>query len=156
MLRPDSVNSTLFMVCDVQERFEPVMKNFNQVVAVAKRLVQMANELTVDVLVTEQYPRGLGKTSPAIRELVEESNVIEKTKFSMVTPDTQKFFSEKTAVVICGMEAHVCVSQTCFDLLEQGGITVYLLVDGVDSRSSLDKEIALQRLQTAGVVLTTR
>merc|ERR1711881_557541 len=137
------------------ERFEPAMKNFKNTLAIAQRLNNAAENLKIATLVTEQYPRGLGHTSePLLSEFKQHQSdnnrpchLIEKTKFSMVTDDTIKHVSGRKYAIVCGMETHVCVLQTCLDLLECN-IRPFLCVDGVESRSSVDKDIPLRRLDS--------
>merc|ERR1712142_1007156 len=135
------------------------MKNFNQVLEVARRLNSAASKLSIDTIVTEQYPKGLLHTSEPLKsELVasdsRQCKIFEKTKFSMVVEEVCPMLRGKTMAIVCGIETHVCVMQTCLDLIECG-IQPFLCVDGCDSRSALDKEIALKRLEKAGVILAT-
>jgi len=90
---------------------------------------------------------------------VDQGRVFEKKKFSMVTPEVQdclktKDFDDRESVILFGIEAHVCVQQTCLDLLEMGK-DVHIVVDGVSSQQPFDREIALQRMSNAGAFLTT-
>jgi len=157
----NNYSDTLFLICDIQQKFKPVMKNYETCVTVASRLAHVFAKFGIELLVTEQYPRGLGKTDEGLAQQIADSKiksrVLEKTVFSMVNDTTKKelnLFQEKQKFVIVGFEAHVCVLQTCLDLLEMGK-TVFLVADGVDSRSSVDKSFALERLRHVGVEVVT-
>lgn len=152
----DSGDSALVVV-DVQERFRNVQAGFEAMVAGVVRLVRAFRILELPVLVTEQYPRGLGHTVRELRELLGENEVATKTCFSSCGSEE---FSTRLArlgrkqVLVCGIEAHVCVSQTVHDLLERG-FSVHLAVDAVESRKAVDREAALRRMERSGAVLTT-
>ena len=139
---------------DVQEKFRNGIHKFATVVTGCKRMVRAANELNIPVVVTEQYPKGLGKT---VDELdVSKATVVEKTAFSMIVPDVVTKLSEAnpTDAVILGLEAHVCVQQSTLDLLEQG-INVHLCVDAVSSQTTTDRSCGLHRAASSGAYLTT-
>ena len=109
------------------------------------------------IVLTEQYPRGLGKTIPSIIEACEKRTPLEKVTFSCSGADGfEKFLirHEITEMVICGIETHVCVSQTALDLLSQG-MRVYLAVDALGSRNHIDYTTALRRLELEGALPVT-
>lgn len=138
------------LVIDVQEGFRPYA-TFAEVAAACGRLVAGARELGVPILASEQYPKGLGPTAPEIG--LEEEPRIEKTVFSVARADGFDL-GGRDQVLIGGIEAHVCVSQTVHDLLAQG-IEVHVAADAVGSRHPVDYERALPRLERAGAVVTT-
>ncbi|XP_077292397.1 isochorismatase domain-containing protein 2-like [Arctopsyche grandis] len=149
---------TIFLACDVQEAFRKSMSNFNTLVLVANRMSAASKILNVPLYVSEQYPRGLG---PTTKDFNKENAAItyDKTKFSMATPilldDLKKQFPNKLdAVVLFGLEAHVCVEQTAMDFRSQN-IDVHILADGCISRSQQDRVFALQRLRDIGCHITT-
>jgi len=150
-----TAGSCAFLVCDVQERFRPGIHKFATVVQGAQRLIRVADELDIPVLVTEQYPKGLGNTVSEI-DISGAACVVEKTDFSMAVPGiTEKLHElQPTDVVIVGLEAHVCVQQTTLDLLASG-YNVHLCVDAVSSQSTLDRACGLHRADRAGAFLTT-
>ncbi|XP_005108331.1 isochorismatase domain-containing protein 2 [Aplysia californica] len=147
-------NSALF-ICDMQEKFRPTIQYFPQIINVANRLLTAAQELEMPVLVTEQYPKGLG---PTVSELdVSQHKVFPKTCFSMIVPDVQAELekcSDVKSIVLCGIEAHACVQQTVFDLVEKD-YDVHVVVDACSSRSLVDRMYALQRMREVGAHLTT-
>lgn len=151
----------IFLLCDVQERFRPVIHKFDAVICRSNRLLMAANELRMPTLVTEQYPKGLGHTVSEIdvsNLAAHGGGVFEKTSFSMLSPGVQSHLAalgdKYTNFVVCGLEAHVCVQQTTLDLLEAGK-SVHLCVDGISSSSHTDRAAGLRRSERAGAVLTT-
>ncbi|KAF8381353.1 hypothetical protein PRIPAC_70495, partial [Pristionchus pacificus] len=150
-----SPSDSILMICDLQEKFRPSIIKFNEVVTVASRLVAAASMLEMPKIATEQYPRGLGHTVPELN-LPEATPVFDKTKFSMCIPSVDALLSRKSpkSVILCGVEAHVCVLQTALDLLERG-ISVHVVVDATSSRSAVDRTFAFKHLERAGAVLTT-
>jgi len=141
---------TALIVVDVQEGFRPY-ESFAGVAESCAKLVQAARILDVPLIVSEQYPKGLGHTSPEVG--LEEETPIEKSVFSAARADGFDLKGRNQAVV-CGIETHVCVSQTVLDLLEHG-IEVQVPANAVGSRHVIDYERALERLERAGAVVTT-
>jgi nicotinamidase-related amidase len=138
------------VVVDVQEGFRSYA-SFEAVAAGCAKLVGGARVLEVPLIVSEQYPRGLGHTAPEVE--VGDEPRIEKTVFSAARADGFDLAGRSQAIV-CGIETHVCVSQTVHDLLERG-VEVHVPADAVGSRHRLDWERGLERLQRAGAVVTT-
>ena len=135
------IESTALLVVDLQERLVPAMNNPCPVLDRSRLLLRGMAELGVDVLVTEQYPKGLGGTVPEIAELLPESSPpIAKTGFSaFVEPAFRTALAAKPrkTLVVAGIEAHVCVLQTVFDALNEG-FEVILAADAVTSRKAAD------------------
>lgn len=141
---------TALVVIDVQEGFRPY-KAFESVAAACGRLVAGARVLGVPIVATEQYPKGLGPTAPEVG-LQDEPRIV-KTVFSACRADGFDLAGREQAIV-CGIEAHVCVSQTVHDLLDRG-VEVHVPADAVGSRHKHDYKRALPRLERAGAVVTT-
>jgi nicotinamidase-related amidase len=141
---------TALIVIDVQEAFRPY-SIFADVLRGCAKLVAAARVLDLPIVVTEQYPKGLGSTAVEIG--LDGEPRIEKTVFSAVRAQGFDLHGRDQAIV-CGIEAHVCVSQTVHDLLAQG-VEVHVPADAVGSRNELDYERALPRLERAGAVVTT-
>ena len=142
-------DSTL-VVIDIQERLAAVMPARASVVRATGILLEVAARLNIPVLVTEQYPKGLGSTVAEVAaKLPEGSMRVEKTCFSACAtlPLT------RPQVVLTGMEAHVCVLQTALELAAAGR-EVFVVGDAVSSRTEANYSNALARLQTAGIVVT--
>eukprot|EP00698_Gefionella_okellyi_P005883 TRINITY_DN15314_c0_g1_i1.p1 TRINITY_DN15314_c0_g1~~TRINITY_DN15314_c0_g1_i1.p1 ORF type:complete len:198 (-),score=30.46 TRINITY_DN15314_c0_g1_i1:114-707(-) len=148
-LAPDS---TVFLLCDVQERFRDAIYRFPAVVQTSKTLLAAAKILGVKVIATEQYPKALGNL---VKELdTENVQVVAKTQFSMMVPEINQSVVGMKAAVLFGIESHVCVQQTALQLLEQG-LDCHVVVDGVSSQRPVDRSSALRRMKQAGAFLTT-
>lgn len=151
----DSGNSVLVVV-DMQGRLTSVMPETDAAAMIANglRLLEAANILGVPVLLTEQYPKGLGPTAAEILEhLPPAANVFEKTGFSCCAAEgfnQALLASGRSQVILVGQEAHVCVLQTALELLDQG-YRVYVTEDAVCSRRHDHKFNALRRLRQQGV-----
>lgn len=141
----------LLLVVDVQDGFSSY-KCFDDVVLQAGKLVQGAGILELPLIVTEQYPKGLSPTAAAVG-LPEDVVPIEKTVFSACRADGFNLHGRRQ-IILCGIEAHVCVAQTAMDLLQQGA-EVYVIADAVGSRHKRDYKVSLQRLAQAGCTVTT-
>jgi len=146
----------VLVVVDVQDKLLAKMPTAAALVASVGFVFDVANLLGVPVRATEQYPKGLGPTTADIARRLPQP-VPAKTAFSCCGVDgftaDLKAIGRNT-VVLVGMETHVCVAQTAFDLLA-AGFTVFIPVDAVSSRFDLDHTTALRRLEQAGVILTT-
>ncbi len=143
-------NRAALVVVDVQEGFRPYAV-FTSVAESCARLVQAARILDIPRLVSEQYPKGLGHTVAEVG--LSDERRIEKTVFSAARADGFDLEGRDQAIV-CGIEAHVCVSQTVHDLLAQG-IEVHVPADAVGSRHDIDYNRGLERMERAGAVVGT-
>ena len=150
----DSEHSVLVII-DMQEAFRSKISDFAETSARIALVTHAAQLLKVPVVVTEQYPRGLGHTAGEIRAVLPSSlEVIEKSAFSSC--GAQSFISEleRTGarhVIVCGIEAHICVNQTTHDLLARG-LNVHLLTDCITARTQTSKQIALAKMQMSGAI----
>ncbi len=141
---------TALVVVDVQEGFR-AYDAFAGVAGASAKLLQAARVLEVPALVSEQYPKGLGHTAPEVG--VQDERQIEKTVFSAARAEGFDV-GDAQQVIVCGIETHVCVSQTVHDLLAQGR-EVHVPADAVGSRHRIDYERGLERMQRAGAVVST-
>lgn len=150
-----SVESTAFLICDVQERFRSLIDNMNTVVHKSELINKVCHTLNVPCIISEQNPRALGTTVPEITRYP-ETWIYEKSKFSMYTEELAARLTEssKSQVILVGIESHVCVLQTTLDLLAND-IDVFLVCDAVSSQRPYDRAVALQTLKEAGAKLTT-
>ncbi|XP_067171634.1 isochorismatase domain-containing protein 1 isoform X2 [Apteryx mantelli] len=149
-------SSTVFFCCDMQERFRPAIKYFGDIISVGQRLLQGARLLGIPVIVTEQYPKGLGSTVQEI-DLTGAKLVLPKTKFSMVLPEVEAALAEipgVRSVILFGVETHVCIQQTALELIGRG-LEVHIVADATSSRSMMDRMFALERLARTGIIVTT-
>ena len=144
---------TALVVVDVQEAFRPAVLDFDRVAGETAKLIQGARALDLPVLVTEQYPKGLGATVPEIAEHLDGVDPIEKLCFSAAAADGFDLGGRDQALV-CGIEAHVCVSQTAHDLLERG-VEVHVARDAVTSRTEENREVGLRKMERAGAIVTS-
>jgi nicotinamidase-related amidase len=142
-------------IVDVQESFRPHIRDFAEVAARVARVAHAARLLGVPVVVTEQYPKGLGRTAAEVRAvLAEDFEPFEKTAFSSCGASGFVSRLEESGarqVLLCGIEAHVCVNQTAHDLLA-GGYQVHLLTDCVSSRSAENRLVGVEKIMRAGAI----
>jgi nicotinamidase-related amidase len=141
------------VVIDVQEAFRPAVGEFDTVAHNAAVLVQGARELGLPVVVTEQYPKGLGHTVPELAEHLEGVERHAKSVFSAVRADGFDLEGRDQALV-CGIEAHVCVEQTVQDLLDRG-VEVHVAADAVSSRTALNRRLGLEKMERSGAWVTS-
>jgi len=150
-----SRTDTALLVIDVQEKLAPHVRDSVRMIWNIRRLIDAAELLGMPRLVTEQYPKGLGGTIPDLAAILPKPS--EKVTFSCGSCGTD--FSDLQEqgihkVLVTGIEAHVCVQQTVFDLMA-GGFQPYIAVDAVSSRFSRDEEVALRRMESGGATITT-
>jgi nicotinamidase-related amidase len=151
----DSDQSQLVVV-DMQTKLRTVMPQcITNVVNNCALLLQSAALLKVPTIFTEQYPKGLGPTVPELSQFITAKKAIEKTAFSCCGEPTfiRQLSADHQQVILVGMEAHICVLQTAFDLLSKGK-TVFVLEDAVISRNTENKRNGLKRMREAGVIIS--
>lgn len=146
---------TALAIIDMQEGFRSVISDFAETAARIALVAHAAQLLNVPVIATEQYPKGLGHIASEIKAVLPDRfNFIEKTAFSScgaLAFESELEQSRALHVLICGIEAHICVNQTAHDLLERG-YRVHLLMDCITARSELNKQIAFAKMQQSGAV----
>ncbi len=143
----------VLVVIDLQERFRGLIDGMEPVLERSGRLIGFCRQLGIPVIVTEQYPRGLGVSVEEIREACRPFTAIEKTTFSCA--GDAGFMAALRATgrdqaILCGIETHVCVYQTAADLLREG-LQVAVAADAVSSCRAADRELGLQRMRDVGV-----
>ena len=157
MSHPDLLRQehTALVVIDVQEAFRSVIPEFSTIASRISTAVQGFRILNVPYLVTEQYPKGLGPTAEEIKfVLPDDYETFEKTAFSScgAAPFVARLQELGTQqVVVCGLETHICVSQTAHDLVESG-FQVHVLVDCVCARFEYNRTAGLAKMQRSGVI----
>ena len=160
MLHPKILdkNKTVLVVVDFQEAFRSPINDYAQIASRISIAVRGFQILNLPIIITEQYPKGLGRTAEEILfSLPPEFEFVEKTAFSScgANPFMEKLRATgMSQVVLCGLETHICVNQTAHDLLAEG-FQVHVLTDCVSSRFAQDKETALRKMQASGVVLSS-
>lgn len=152
-----SKENTAAIIVDLQEKLLPVMHNTEEVIRTNKILISGLKELGVPTIFSQQYPQGLGNTITEIQDLVDDFQSFDKTEFSCFGHEMCKSFlnaNQVKNVIISGIESHICVLQTAIDLKE-AGYNPIIIVDAVDSRTKLNKKIALRRFEAEGITLAT-
>jgi nicotinamidase-related amidase len=142
------------VVVDVQEAFRKVIPDFDGVARATATMVSGAEATGIPLIVTEQYPQGLGSTVAEVAERFPEgTEPVSKVVFS--APEAEGFDLEgRDQAVVCGIEAHVCVNQTVLDLLDRG-LEVHVVQDAVGSRTEENCLVGLQKAERAGAMITT-
>src|SRR5882757_8032779 len=146
---------TAFVVIDVQEGFRGIIPNFTEVADNIARFLEGAKILDIPVIVTEQYPKGLGRTAEEILVTLDADHApLEKTAFSSC--GAAGFFAslkelDIKQVLLGGIEAHICVNQTAHDLLD-AGFQVHLLTDCISARFEVNKKAGLDKMLQSGAV----
>ena len=151
-----SAENSLVLIIDIQERLVAALDK-DVIVANAVKIASAANTLEIPVLLTEQYPKGLGHTVPQLQEVLPEgSDVVEKTYFNALLEDGMldkiKSYGKKQ-IVIFGIETHICVLQTAHDLMK-AGFEVYVLKDACASRNKAEYKTGLELLKQYGAKVT--
>ncbi len=148
--------ASILLVVDMQEKLLPFIPEAEGLIRRCRKLINAAKLFSVPVCSTEQYPKGLGYTTPELKELL--GPLPEKQRFSCAETLRERMReyreSGRDQFVLCGIESHVCVLQTAFDLMS-AGFRVYVVADSVASRGKIDYEIALRRMSDAGATLVT-
>jgi nicotinamidase-related amidase len=148
---------TGLLVIDLQPPLLEKMWNKQELTANVRRLAEGVRILGLPILLTEQYPQKLGPTAPCIAEVLAETTAFAKLAFSCCRerPIMEALRAQgKSAWLVCGIEAHVCVSQTALDLLSQD-YKVQVVADAVGSRTQANWQTGLDRLRQAGAVITS-
>lgn len=148
---------TAFVAIDFQEKLMPAMSGMEELEDKSVRLIKGMKALGIPTIVTQQYTKGLGETIPSIADALGDFEHVEKNTFGCMA--NEEFASKikelgKKDIVVCGIEAHICVQQTVLQLMEEG-YNVYLPADCVSSRSENDKLWSITRMGEAGAVITT-
>ena len=150
-------DNTIALVVDFQEKLMPVMANAEELEKRTSILLKGLKVLEVPMIVTQQYTKGIGMTIESLREAAGTEEYFDKITFSCFDDDAIRNKIEKSGcknVIVCGIESHICVLQTCIDLKE-AGYTPILVTDCMSSRKESDKEGAIRRALGEGILLTT-
>jgi len=147
------------IVVDIQEKLLPPIWEKERLVRNAQLLIRLAGILKIPALVTTQYNQGLGQTVPEIASLLPNTPTIDKLMFSCFGSDAfcsllKRLPGQRTTVLLCGMEAHICVMQTALGALREGYL-VHVASDAVSSRTELNWRIGLERMRAAGAILSS-
>jgi nicotinamidase-related amidase len=147
------------IVIDIQEKLLPPIFQREQLVRNGQLLIRTASILKIPALVSTQYAKGLGATVPELASLLEGTVTIDKTLFSCFGSDAfcaavKQLPSKRNTLLLCGMEAHICVMQTALAALREGYL-VHVASDAVSSRTEWNWKIGLDRMRAAGAVISS-
>ncbi len=146
----------IFLLIDIQEKFLPVIYDIQCVIDNSNKLVQGSSILNIPLLVTEQYPKGLGRTVDEIK-LKNDQQIIEKISFDCFECDEFVRIIDqlnRKSLVVFGIEAHVCVLKTVLSALSRG-YEVHLIADAVSSRTQRNRDIAIERMRQSGAFIAS-
>ncbi len=144
-------------VVDMQQQLLPAMFEQARVTQNVLRLIRGAAIMHMPIIASEQYPKGLGTVVPEVAGAIPGFRPIEKMQFSAAAGSTfMKALRSKDvqSVLICGIEAHICVTQTCLDLIENG-VQVFIAHDATSSRTAENWHISAERMRQAGAVIVS-
>jgi nicotinamidase-related amidase len=152
-----SKGETVLVVIDVQEKLFVHMAEKEKLAENLTELIRFAHIMKIPIILTEQYPKGLGQTIPQVKQLVQNLQPIEKVEFSCF--GSQKFREALTktqakTLIIAGIEAHICVTQTAIEGLKNG-YGIYVVEDATSSRRLEDKATAIHRIRQNGVTVVS-
>jgi nicotinamidase-related amidase len=149
----------VLIVIDIQEKLLPPIFEKERLVKNAQLLIRLAEVLDIPTIISTQYAKGLGATVPEIASLLRTSSPIDKTMFSCFGSDTfcstmKRLHGNRTTVLLCGMETHICVMQTALAALREGYL-VHVASDAVSSRAEWNWKIGLDRMRDSGAVISS-
>jgi nicotinamidase-related amidase len=147
------------IVVDIQEKLLPPIWEKDRLVRNAQLLIRLAGILKIPALVTTQYNKGLGNTVPEVASLLPDTPTVDKLMFSCFGSDVfcsllKRLPGQRTTVLLCGMETHICVMQTALGALREGYL-VHVASDAVSSRTELNWRLGLERMRAAGAILSS-
>lgn len=157
--RPLEAEQCALLVIDIQGKLLPPIFQKEQLVRNAQLLIRAAGALNIPALVSTQYAKGLGGTVPEIASLLAGTEAIDKTLFSCFGSDAfcallKRLPGQRNTLLLCGMESHICVTQTALGGLREGYL-VHVASDAVSSRTEWNWKIGLERMRAAGAVISS-
>jgi len=157
--RPLQAGQCALVVVDIQEKLLPPIFNKDTMVRNSQLLIRLAKILSIPVMVTTQYTKGLGAVVPEIASLLTDVRTIDKLEFGCFGSDDfrsslKKLPGNRNTVLLCGMESHICVTQTALGALNDGYL-VHVASDAVGSRSEWNWKVGLGRMRDAGAVISS-
>ncbi len=145
--------NTIALAIDYQEKLVPVMEKRYKLIQNSAILLAGLDVLQIPIVITQQYTRGLGTTVKEITDAVGDEEYVEKISFSAYESVKEKLAGKKF-VIVCGIEAHICVMQTVIDLTAAGYVPV-IVEDCISSRKDSDKKSAIKRMRAEGAIVAT-
>jgi nicotinamidase-related amidase len=156
--RPLRPEECALAVIDIQEKLLPPIFEKERLVRNAQLLVRLADILSLPIIISTQYQKGLGKTIDEISSLLPEVKTVDKLEFGCFGNgeycSTVAGLANRNTLLLCGMESHICVMQTALGALNQG-LNVHVAADAVSSRTELNWKVGLNRMQAAGAVISS-
>jgi nicotinamidase-related amidase len=157
--QPLEAERCALMVVDIQEKLLPPIFQKEQLVRNSKLLIRAAGVLKIPAMMSTQYAKGLGKTVAEIAALLPETEAIDKDRFSCFGSDAfcallKRLPGKRNTLLLCGMESHICVMQTALAALREGYL-VHIASDAVSSRTEWNWKIGLERMRSAGAVISS-
>jgi nicotinamidase-related amidase len=157
--RPLEADRCALIVVDIQEKLLPPIFQKEQLVRNSQLLIRLAGILKIPTLMSTQYAKGLGRTVPEIASLLPETQAIDKHVFSCFGSEVfcsllKRVPGNRTTVLLCGMESHICVMQTALGALREGYL-VHVASDAVSSRTEWNWRIGLERMRAAGAIISS-
>jgi len=157
--RPLEADQCALVVIDIQEKLLPPIFQREQLVRNAQLLIRAARILKIPALVSTQYAKGLGATVPEVASLLPGTDAIDKTLFSCFGSDVfcsmvRRLPGQRTTLLLCGMESHICVAQTALAAVREGYL-VHVASDAVSSRTEWNWKIGLDRMRAAGAIISS-
>lgn len=156
--RPLRAEDCALAVIDIQEKLLPPIFEKERLVRNSQLLVRLAKILSLPVIVSTQYAKGLGQTIEEISALLPEAKAVDKLEFGCFGNgeycSTVAGLASRNTLLLCGMETHICVMQTALGALSQG-LNVHIAADAVSSRTELNWKLGLSRMQAAGAVISS-
>jgi nicotinamidase-related amidase len=157
--RPLEANACALVVVDIQEKLLPPIFNHEALVKNSQLLIRLAKILELPIMVTTQYSKGLGATVPEIASLLPDVPAIDKMEFGCFGSEPfrsrlKALPGDRNTVLLCGMEAHICVMQSALGALNEGYL-VHVASDAVGSRAEWNWKIGLERMKSAGAVISS-
>ena len=152
-----SKEETALIIIDVQEKLFPLISDKEKTLKNIQKLIQFAKIINMPIILTEQYPKGLGPTIPEIKELVPNIQPIKKLEFSCFGSEKFRLILRELNVktlIVAGIETHICVIQTSIEGIENG-YRVCVVADATSSRKMEDKNIAIKRMMQNNVVVVS-
>jgi nicotinamidase-related amidase len=155
-LEPDQCT---LLVVDIQEKLLPPIFEKDRLLRNSQLLIRLARIVNIPVIATTQYASGLGNTVPEIASLLPQARAIDKLEFSCFGSDSfcsqlKNLPGARNTVLLCGMESHICVTQTALGALQQGYL-VHVASDAVSSRTEWNWKIGLERMRAAGAIISS-
>lgn len=151
------INNTFLLLIDMQDKLYRAMHGKGELLQNVRKLIMGLKAFGIPIVMSEQYPEGIGKTIPEVAELLAETPGIRKLSFSCCANgdcDAAIAATGRNQALVAGIEAHICVYQTAMDLFARG-LEVQVVADAVSSRSPRNRDIGLQKMRDVGIVITS-